>query len=65
MITQAEYPLGKTIVDVEEAVEIRNRVSEPDRKHLFKCIHCGEPVRPHSGNVTPHFEHYSKTDCKG
>ncbi|WP_417068188.1 HNH endonuclease [Niveibacterium terrae] len=45
-------------IDIEEAIEIRDREESP----LFQCIQCGERVKAHSGggHTHAHFEHVNR-----
>ena len=58
---------GKEI-NVKHAIDIRDNTPVRKRKTLdFKCIECGQNVRPHraGGNSTAHFEHLERNSkCK-
>ncbi len=55
-------------IDVDEALRLRDQARQSsDTYPGFRCVECGEPVRPHSagGHAEAHFEHLSRNpNCR-
>jgi hypothetical protein len=56
--------LGRRLIDIHEALRLREDRRRGSRYPAFECVECGQPVRPHREGSTgqaAHFEHRERT----
>lgn len=68
MVRAATCLLHEQEIGIDEALELRDQARRSrDSNPPFRCVECGEPVRPHaeSDYGGAHIEHLSRNpDCR-
>jgi hypothetical protein len=63
LLRPSKVKATECLIDVHLAMLIRDKAAglglraEHGGDLGFRCRECGQPVKPHAGNVPPHFEH--------